>query len=438
MNTQERFSYIITELPRNKKNNHIIWKQVVGMTLEIKYDNEIYDIKVIKKDKKRITIQYKDKICDINQDQLSIGGIGKIIGKYVIDYRYKVGDIIEDEYGKIQILELIERHNSHHKKEYKYKCLNCGYEGILSELKMVKKNVRCQACCKNSKILVKGINTLGSLYPEIIKYLYDKNDADLYLPGSSKKIKVQCPTCEHVHEIAVYKLVARGFYCPQCYSANSYPNKLMMSILKNLDINFEYEKVFDWSNKKQYDFYLSDYNCIIEMHGSGHYYGIYDTSAEVIQQNDKYKKELALKNGIKYYIEIDCKKENLQYIKNSITKHNVLNEVLDISKINFELCDNNINPDITKSILERWEKYHNAPDIAKDLNLSKYIVVRRLKICTELGLIDYNPNKQINFKTRKKVYDNKTSSQYESISMCAKMLNVRRDYIRRHKERFII
>ena len=305
MDAKEEYSYIITELPRNEKNNKIIWKQVVGMTLQIKYDNDIYDIKVIGKDKKKLTIQYQDKICDIIQDQLLRGGIGKITGKYVIDYRFKVGDIIDDEYGKIQILELIERHdNAHHRKEYKYKCLNCGYEGVISELKIINKNTRCQVCCKNPKILIKGINTLGSLYPELIKYLYNQNDADLYLPGSSKKIKVQCITCGHIHEMAVNKLVTKGFYCPQCYSSNSYPNKLMMLILQSLDINFEYEKVFEWSDKKQYDFYLPDYKCIIEMHGGGHYYGIYDTSAEKIQQNDKYKKDLAIKNGIINYIEI--------------------------------------------------------------------------------------------------------------------------------------
>lgn len=147
MATQDKYSYIITELPRHQKTNNILWNQVVGMILQIKYGNEIYNIEVIDKNKKRITIKYKDKICDINQDQLSRGGIGKITEKYVIDFRYNIGDIIEDEYGKIQILELIERHDSsHHKKEYKYKCLKCGYEGIVSELKIIDRNTRCQVC----------------------------------------------------------------------------------------------------------------------------------------------------------------------------------------------------------------------------------------------------------------------------------------------------
>lgn len=439
MNTKEAYSYIITELPRNKINNKIIWKQVVGMTLQIKYGNDIYDIKVINKDKKRLTIQYQDKICDIIQDQLLNGGIGKITSKYVIDYRFKTGDIIEDEYGNIQILELLKRNeHSHHKKEYKYKCLKCGYEGTISELNIINKNARCQACCKNPKILVKGINTLGSLYPDLIKYLYDKNDADLYLPGSAKKIKTQCLTCKHIHEIVVNKLVTKGFHCPQCYSTNSYPNKLMLSILQSLNTNFEYEKTFKWSNKKRYDFYLPDCECIIEMHGSGHYYGIHDTSVETIRKNDNYKKDLAIKNGIKNYIEIDCRKENLQYIKNSITKHPLLKKVLNISKINFELCDNNINPDITKNILDKWNLYHNVTDIAKDLKLSKHIIRRRLKVCSYLGLIHYDSIKQINSKNRKEVFDSVTNTKYESISMCSKKLNVSRDYIRKHQERFII
>lgn len=439
MATQDKYSYIITELPRHAKTNNILWNQVVGMTLQIKYGDGIYDIEVIDKNKKRITIKYKDKICDINQDQLSIGGIGKITEKYVIDYRYKIGDIIEDEYGKIEILELIERHGaSHHRKEYRYKCLKCGYEGIIPELKLINRHTRCQTCCKNSKILVKETNTLGSLYPELIKYLYDESDADLYLPGSNKKITVKCPTCGYLHEIQVHKLVSRGFHCPQCYSTNSYPNKLMMSILKSLNIRFESEKCFEWSNKKQYDFYLPDYKCIIEMHGGGHYFGIFDIPVEEIQQNDKYKKDLALSNGIINYIEIDCKKENLKYIKNSIIKNNEINKVLDVNKINFELCDNNINPNITQCILEKWEQYHNVPDIKDALNLSSHIIIRRLKICTELGMVNYDPIKQINFKSRKKVYDNETNIQYESISECAKMINKSRSYITKHQKRFTI
>jgi hypothetical protein len=174
------------------------------------------------------------------------------------------------------------------------------------------------------------------------------------------------------------------------------------------------------------------------MHGSGHYNGIYNTPVATIQLNDQYKKRLAIDNNITHYIEIDCKKENLEYIKHNIIANDALKKIIDVSKINFELCDNNIDPNITQNILKKWEQYHNVPDIAKDLELSKHIVIRRLKICTKLGLIDYNPKRQINFKSRKKVYDNENDVSYESILACAKALGVSRGYIGYHQERFII
>ena len=56
----------------------------------------------------------------------------------------------------------------------------------------------------------------------------------------------------------------------------------MYSVLKQLNIEFEYQKIFDWSKniktnnlilngRKIYDFYLNELNIIIETHGDQHF-----------------------------------------------------------------------------------------------------------------------------------------------------------------------
>ena len=55
----------------------------------------------------------------------------------------------------------------------------------------------------------------------------------------------------------------------------SVPNRTMYWCLDSLNISFEDEAFFEWSDLKEgrkvYDFFLPDYSCIIEMHGAQHY-----------------------------------------------------------------------------------------------------------------------------------------------------------------------
>jgi len=44
----------------------------------------------------------------------------------------------------------------------------------------------------------------------------------------------------------------------------------MSCVLDELLVLYETEVQFDWSDNKRYDFYLPEYNAIIEMHGKQH------------------------------------------------------------------------------------------------------------------------------------------------------------------------
>ena len=61
-------------------------------------------------------------------------------------------------------------------------------------------------------------------------------------------------------------------------------------------------------------------NCIIENHGLQHYKdtGFTKRNLEKEQENDYFKKEASLQNGIEHYIVIDCSKSDVDYIRNSV------------------------------------------------------------------------------------------------------------------------
>ena len=100
-------------------------------------------------------------------------------------------------------------------------------------------------------------------------------------------------------------------------------------IFINTNINFESEKTFSWSNRKRYDYYLSDYNCIVEIHGAQHFYytGLSERTLEEEQKNDNWKKDIAIKNGIERenYVVIDARDTSLDSIKSQV-KNSKLSE----------------------------------------------------------------------------------------------------------------
>lgn len=142
----------------------------------------------------------------------------------------------------------------------------------------------------------------------------------MYTEHSNKRIKVKCPDCGFIREINISQLSTYGFSCPQCSDGISYPNKFVRCVLKQLDIKYIPEFNCDWTNKRRYDQYLIDYNTIIENHGIQHY-EVKETSIFASANNfdnDIYKRNLAIENGISNYIELDCRYSTRDYIKNSI------------------------------------------------------------------------------------------------------------------------
>ena len=82
---------------------------------------------------------------------------------------------------------------------------------------------------------------------------------------------------------------------------------------------------------------MSDYNCIVEIHGAQHFYytGLSERTLEEEQKNDNWKKDIAIKNGIERenYVVIDARDTSLDSIKSQV-KNSKLSEFY-----NFDLLD---------------------------------------------------------------------------------------------------
>lgn len=237
-------------------------------------------------------------------------------------------------------------------------------------------------------------------HPHIIQYLKNKQDGDNYTHGSNKYIECICPNCKYEKLVMISNLCKKGFYCPICSDGISYAEKFIIYLLQQLNIKYIYQltkKDFKWCDKYRYDFYLIDYNTIIETHGSQHY----DTpflhkNAKTIQetqQNDIDKKILALNNNIKEdcYIVIDARKRNKQWMINSI-KQSMLSQLFNLDDINWNEIDAKSNHSILADVCRFYEinKPIETKDIAKIFHINVSTIVRYLNVGNKNKLCTYD------------------------------------------------
>lgn len=238
---------------------------------------------------------------------------------------------------------------------------------------------------------------IGVLHPNIVKFLINSNDAKKYSHGSNKYVDCRCPNCGFEKSVMVGNLCKKGFYCPICTDGISYPEKFIMMLLKLKSVKFKHQltkKDFAWCGKCRYDFYLNDYNCIIEVHGSQHY----DTpflhnDVSITTENDRFKKDLAIQNGIneENYITIDCRNSNKEWISRSIMNTHLTN-LIDLSNVDWNQIDLQSHKSLIKDVCDFYE--NNKPietsQIAENFNISRGSVVRYLKIGHEHNICSYD------------------------------------------------
>ena len=285
-----------------------------------------------------------------------------------ITFRYNINDIINTKFGYYKIIDCkIKEKKRGRIATYICQCLNDGY--IFERRQNEIDRLQCCPICTHRKTVL-GYNTVFDLRPDLVKYFVNIEDSKIYSPYSNKKALMKCPNCNNTKNMQICNLTIQGFSCPNCGDGISYPNKFIRAFLRQLNINFIPEKSFNWLPNRLYDEYLPEYNMIIENHGEQHYtnrnvWGIDN------KKNDVLKRESALKNNIKYYIELDCSESNMSFIKNSIL-NSKLPKILNFQEqdINWKECELDASSSLLVKVSTLWNKGLSYEDIMKELNIS--------------------------------------------------------------------
>ena len=314
-------------------------------------------------------------------------------------YKYSIGDVVNNKI----IIEQIRMPNGNNKKckGYLVKCVEDNYEWEITEYNLVKRG--CPVC--SNKVCMRGVNDIATTNPEMIKYFKNKEDAYTHTSSCLDEVEVVCPKCGNIKVRKIDGIKRDGIGCLECSNTISTPERVMRSLLSYLDIDYINEKRFDWAGLKRYDFYLPDYNMIIETHGGQHYYKSNrgNRTLEEEQENDRLKKELALSNGVEHYIVIDCRRSEYEFIKKNIKNSEILN-IINKTRVNWDIVFDNASKPILDIICDLWNKgYQTVLEISKIVNLSDTTVREYLKQGVIIGKCDYNPNKA-KIHNVKKVY----------------------------------
>lgn len=241
-----------------------------------------------------------------------------------------------------------------------------------------------------------GKTDLWTTSPDVASMLLDKDIGYQVTSGSHKKADFICPNCGTiVHDKIIRKACTDGLRCPVCTDGISYPEKLMSCLLNELDVNYVRDSGTGWSGKKRYDFYIKEMSMIIETHGMQHY----DDSRAMFSKrvkrdeldNDEYKKELAISNGIQHYIEIDCRWSSFDYIYDSIMSSD-MTDLFDLSRVDWERVEVEA---LRSEIIRVCDAYNGGitdiEQLASMFNLDRSTVRDYLERAKEAGLCDYHP-----------------------------------------------
>lgn len=344
-------------------------------------------------------------------------------------FKIEVGTHIKDEKRDLTIidLEIRERKRNDRKslvKEnfYKFRCNACGYIGWIEEYRLL--NIKCGCLCCSGKVLVEGINDIPTVAPWLIPYFQGGyEEAKLYTVSGgcnpnnkNKNIYPICPVCGRIKDkkVKIYDIYRNHSIGCLCSDSISYGEKFVFSILEQLKINFETQlskTTFKWCDKYRYDFYFEINNeaYICEVHGLQHYEesfrniksNRYRRTLVEEQENDKLKKELAIKNGIKEenYIVIDCRYSTLEWIRDNENGilNSKLNDLFDLSIIDWFRCEEYALSNLVKIACEhkRNDISLTTTKIGQIMGYSQGTIITWLKAGNKLKWCHYDAEEEL-------------------------------------------
>lgn len=345
------------------KTGKFQWANSIGLSVQAKSPTgERFELEIVGYNRRYVTVNVNGKQKEITTDQFRLGEIQSIMleDKDLKRKKYKVGDVVELNTGKVVIEEIKKRKVNHSMYTVLvFRCMTCGQRSEYYQCDFERLH-NCPVCRNRS--IVPGYNSIADLKPEIAALMTNKEDTRKYSIHSRHLVDFKCPKCNKIIQKSIHYVSQFGLTCPDCGRDNiSYPEYLIGSFLKNLGYKIESEKSFPWSIEEgaihpyRYDFYIPAFNTIIEAHGIQHFKEnkFFDLSLEEIQGKDERKKELAYNHDISGYVTLDCSYSQPNYIKRKLLKNEKFMDLLKLSNKEF---DNDIWEDSVKQTQEYFDK----------------------------------------------------------------------------------
>uniref|UniRef100_A0AAU6MXH1 Homing endonuclease n=1 Tax=Staphylococcus phage 184DA TaxID=3110532 RepID=A0AAU6MXH1_9CAUD len=316
------------------------WKNSINIKIKCVHKNKEHNITIIEPiynenpvSLKGLKILSGDKEYIRNKDTIKLAKLNFLSGTFDKNYRFNVGDIV----ANCTVLEQ-KRLKSKYKKSKSVKGykVKCNFTGIVFDWDESSLRKRKFSPYYN-RLTVTDENCLWNQRPDLRPYIKDKEYAKKGTTPFSRTntITLQCPNCKSTKFYKV-KDLPKVYDCRSCSNNTPFTEKLFEAILKANNIKYETQKRMEGCENLlplPFDFYLTDYNILVEIQGIQHYQeksGFSNSeSFDIIKKRDKIKLDFCKDNNIKI-IYIDAKKSNYDYIMKSI-ESTELKKLLDLS-----------------------------------------------------------------------------------------------------------
>ena len=365
-----------------------------------------------------IIVEYLGKEKEIKTSNFTQGRFLNLIINPNLIQLYKIGDIINSKKlgYKFRIINFGVQKDMTTKQEkiiYTCQCLDCGH--IFKREQRLVKEFGCPNCSPRTKKHISESN-ITITAPWMIQYFQGGyEEAKLHRKCEQTKINPVCPVCGKIRKIpiSISDLYERGLSC-ECSAHMSFPERFMVSLLDQLNVDYIFQPSMKFlkfeKTDRRYDFYIPKLSTIIETHGRQHYktgeLSSWQT-AEEQQKIDRHKREVAIKNHIKNYIELDCRKSNLSWIKDSIMNSSLPGLLsFEEKDIDWIKCVHYNNLMIKKVCDDYRDNYMTVAELMKKYNMAKTTINRYLKMGMDYGWCVFTREVNTNMKPIEILKDN--------------------------------
>jgi hypothetical protein len=172
----------LDDLPHTYKG--IDWQQCKGLKIEFVYDDIKGFVLIDDISSSGLLIKYNDKLFNITTTNFRNARIGNIIGTRSYEYKYNVGQILDNKNNKNQFIITKQIRLERNKKAsttikgYECKCLNCNSIFTKSEHNIEKQG--CPVCCNPPQKIVVGINDMWTTAPIMAGFLENPSDGYIF------------------------------------------------------------------------------------------------------------------------------------------------------------------------------------------------------------------------------------------------------------------